>query len=196
MASNNDINNLSDEEKLLTLYRKSIVKLQEVVDDGKKTLSIVDELGLPYHIFDWWRFLVEDTRGLYHLIHEFMEGKGSKTLLHYWESEPLSAERKLLLILLYEYRTKFGMWKFHSEWLLSWLEERAELNLPIELMNWCQFLISTVVRIQGLLESLFEIPPIDFQPEDKILQDMQAKWWAYEKRNFRYWVNMKRIQMH
>lgn len=179
MSDDKEFQNLSPEEKLVVFYTKSSVRLQKLNDDSGNMLSLVDELDLPYHVFNWCRILVEETSELLNLIGELMEGK-LHALFPPQDFEDSPAEWKLLTFRS-EFTTKFEMWKQYGQWMHNWLEERAALNLPDELIKWCKLVVKSVGEIQDLLATLLNISPSHLVQENSVIHRVDVEWWHHEK---------------
>lgn len=188
MAIDNHISRLSDQEKLITFHSQSAVTLRKMVDDGKTVLALADELDLPYHIFDLCRTLVQSINTFLGVNRRAITGEDlnisdHKDLERLNKLEQLSPH-ETIQYLHREIRGRVYTWKFYGQWLLNWFEERSELNLPVELNDWCSLLITGTEKVQELFTIIFNIPSIDSQKPDKALLDMQAHWQANEKAKF------------
>ena len=136
---------------------------------------MVDELELPYHVFNWCRCIVEETSELLSLLNELIADKGRSKFEAF---EKLSAKRKLSNFRS-EYTTQFHSWKFQGQLIHHWLDEREAFNFPNELKDWSRQVIDSVVKIQDLLETLLNIPPDTLKQESHLPQQADA---ALQKR--------------
>lgn len=155
MPDNKKLQELSPEEKLSLFYTTSATQLKQISDNGRAVLLLVDELALPYHVFNWCRCLVEETSKLLSLLDELIKGNGRSNFEAF---EKLSVKRKLSNFRS-EYTTQFQSWKFQGQLMYHWLEEREAFNFPNELKDWSKQVIDSVVQIQELLKTLLNIPP-------------------------------------
>lgn len=177
MSEDKDFQELSPEEKLVFFYKNSVAALQQITGDGWNTLSLVNELDLPYHVFNWCRLIVEETRELLNLINEIMEGKEPQVF------EDLTAERKLLA-LRSELSAKFETWIYYGTWLHNWLEERAALNLPSELSDWCKMAVGSVREIQSVMTASSKISPKHLEQQYNPVHRVNVEGWHHEKERF------------